>query len=309
MSGTTSDTFVAKVLRRCFWPTTNAPLSSADILAIADEEIAGDFRQLTAMLQGNWYLTEQDYAITAEQMLYRLPSRMFGPVVDVVLVNSAGDEISLTTINVRDVGHYSSSGRGPFSHVLQGDFVRLFPTPSSTQDTLRIKHYRKPNDLVLSASALQITAVTLASDQLTFGSDPDTLFDTTDEVDVISDGNSHSLLTYENAISAFPGGNVATLTADLSASQIAVGDWMAPTGQTPILPIPDELVTALVKRTASECLRAAGERDAAMQEEESADAAWTDAEALLRDRSEAEPKTIITRNSALRSRMSFGVVR
>ena len=317
MSGTTSNAFITKVLRRCFWPAdsitglaSNAKLTDTDILAIADEEIAGDFRQLTAMLQGNWYLTQQDYTITADQALYRLPNRIFGPIVDVVIVDSTGDEVSMGTLDVRDLGHHTASGRRTFDHFLQGDFVRLYPTPSSTQDTLRVKYYRKPNSLVLVANALQVTATTLASNLLTFGSDPDTLFDAADEVDVISNGNSHSLLTYENAIATFPVDNVsATLTDDISASQIEAGDWMVATGSTPVLPVPDELLTALVRRVASECLRSAGERDAAMQEEERADKAWTDAEALLRDRSEAEPKTIVTRNSSLRSRMHFGVVR
>ena len=318
---TTANNLISRVLRRCFWPAdsgtglaSNAPLTDADILAIADEEIAGDFANMVVQLGGEWFYAEADYAITATKARYRLPDKLFGPLIDVVRVDSAGNQISLGELDTREIGHRLGSSTRNFDHLVQGDFVRLSPTPTATQDTLRVKYHRQPGTLVLVANALQITSVSDdldTSTSLEFGSDPAAIFSEGDEIDVVSDGNAHSLHTYENAITSVsnPAILIGATNNGEPTSLIAIGDWAVLSGTTPIVPLPNELLSALVKRVASECLRANGERDAAMREAKAADEAWTAAHSLLFDRSEAEPNTVITHNSSLRSLMNFGGLR
>lgn len=144
------------------WPSTNAPLTTAEILEILDAEITGTLWPQLHASQGDWHLTYLDRSLVAEQRLYRMPKRMWGPIKDLLIVDSTGKETSLELINVEELGRMgtvgTSGGAERFVAYVDGDAVGLYPLPAEadTALSLRERYYRAPNALCLAADARQI---------------------------------------------------------------------------------------------------------------------------------------------------------
>lgn len=303
----TADTFATKVARRCFWPTTNAPLSTSEILAIGDEEISGDLWPQILASQGDYYLGKLDQAITADVARYRMPNRAYGPIREVVVVDDDGLEYDVPLINIGDLGAALSSYGATSSgvhHYIDGDFIGLWPVPDATDHTLRVRYYRHPNELVLVASALQVTSIAaLAGGDLVFASNPDTLWNVGDKLDVVSNGNAHQILADEYTIASFPNATTLRFSATLTGSGIQVGDWVTLTGYTPVVQVPDFMVPALIRRTAQGALEAFGDEAGALREGRAAKRLEERAQATSIPRSEAESRVVVPRNSPLRLMM------
>lgn len=304
---TTSNQLVTKVLRRCFWPATDgdAPLSHAEIMAVADEEILGEFWPQVLAAYGDQYLGHRDYDITADQAKYRIPNNAWGPVRDVVFVDDAEPdvEISVPLMSLEEVGRtplgVSACG---FWHYFDGDFIALYPKPDTTENTLRVKYFRHPNTLVATASATTISSFSGSYGMVVAANAGS--WSSSSFLDVISAGNAHQILVDNGDVSTVVSTTItfdsADLVTTLAARGVAVGDYVATTGQTPIVQLPDHMIPALVRRVAAECLRLDGDRDAAREENAAADKASARAEGVSKPRTQAESTIVVTRNSPIR---------
>lgn len=318
---TTADDLVTIVLDECFWPTSGAKLSNAEILRRADLVLLRRFLPALVKANAGYYLHEADYSITSGKYRYRLPSRIYGPVVDVVYVDASAtdpqdEEQSIPMLQQEELGRPEMFRASPvkhgFYHAIDGDFIRLIDTPEVTEDTLRIKYYRRPNDLVLSANCLAVLDATLlsTSQRITFSGDPSSLWNTGDKIDVIGNGNAHSALVDNNAILSFPSSVSLQLTDEITGRGtdwgVAPGDWVASTGETPIVQLPDHMLGAFTSHVAVACLSAAGEVEEARLKMIEAKEAFDDAIEITAPRSEAEPNTVVCANSVHRTTSRYG---
>ncbi len=295
----TADALLSQVLARCFWPGSNAPLTSAEILSFADAEIAGSIWPDLLAAQGDYYVSTQDHTITADYARYRLPKRAYGPIKDVLLVDDDDNETSLGLINLEELGHYPTT-TGKCKHFIDGDFLGLYPTPSATEGTLRVRYYRHPSTLCLTTAAREIViSVDLAGGVLGAAA-ASTLWTGASVVDVIGAGNAHQVLAEDLGVDA-AGAFSVTVEADLTGSGIQVGDWIATTGTTPLVQVPDSMIPLLAYRTALACLSAAGDRSGfALCLEWGAQSGLEEKQRkLLEPRTESEPRSITTRHSTL----------
>lgn len=315
----TANKLINKTLRRCFWPAdattglgSNAPLSDADILELADEEKAGQLKPQQLTVGGGYDLATLDYAITAGQSLYRLPARCFGPVQDVIEVQTdiAATELSMTIASLEDIARPERlllRSRTQYLAVVDGEYLRLYPPPTVTAKTLRIRYFRQTNKLALLATAGKITAratvvvLGVSFDQLTL--DTALTFSSTTPADVISGGNAHSAIV-SDATPAAGAAGVANINLSLFPrgwGDAQVGDYVSPAGFTPIAQIPEIMESLFVLRVAAAALEANGETEPAARVEALAKQREARVEQLLKPRVAAEPDYIITRNSVLRS--------
>ena len=298
---TTAETLVAKVQRRCFWPPTNAPFSDADILAIADEEIAGVLWPAIIATQGDYYISAIDHAITATYDRYRLPTNAYGPIRDILYVDAAGVETSMPMIDLEDLGRLSTSATtgDDYSFFLDGDFVGLFPVPTSTTGTLRIRYFRHPSTLALAAGGTTINVAAESSTVKTFTvvTIPAT-FTAGVYVDVTNHGNSHQLLLDRWLLSAAAALTLTSLTT-WSGSGLTSGNYVTISGTTSIAPVPDHMLPWLVSRVAAACLQGNDPSNAQIQRQLATDHEERSI-SLSKPRSMAEPNTIVTRNSPYR---------
>ncbi len=297
----TADQILARVLVRCGWGSTNNPVSDAEILAFADDEIIGTLWPQLLASQGDWHLAYADSALVADQAAYRMPKRMWGPIKDLLLVSSDGRARGLSVVNIEELGNLDPSSGAPglvrFAAYIDGDSIGLWPTPGAGDAAaglvLRVRYYRRPNTLCLSALARQITAKPSAL-VLTLASTIED-WDNATEVDFVGDGVSHQVLAEDRGVTSV----VATaLTMDAAyPTTLVAGDWVTVAGTTPVAPIPDHMVPQLVSRVAAQCLNSNGDqlgfaRNAAMATDHERRVMPT-----IEPRQEAEPRMIVPRNS------------
>ncbi len=306
--------FVQAVKRRCFWPAgvDAAPLSDADILAIADEERRGELAAEITKVSRTFDVVSKDYTLDGAR--YRLPDRMEGPVKDVVWVDTNDNEWSIDPIEDEDVARQgdvsSSAGREAriCRHYIEGDYLVLTPTPS-TDGTLRVKFRLAPGALVKS-DADQVARVTVAVwDDPSF---PDLLavvpsgtFDPADGdlCDIVSSGNAHSRLLWDSAIGTGLGGT--RTFAPASDPRVGAGDYICAPGYTPFVPVPDGFLSSFIRHVAAACLEAAGDREAGGLERNAAQRLDRKAVSSLKPRNGAESPSIVSRNSPLRQGASW----
>lgn len=308
----TGDQLIAAVKRRCFWPrgVDKAPFTDAEILAICDEELVSDARPMVVQAGGEFDLAYKDYTIVSAQARYRLPSRMYDGVRDVVWVDSSGQEFKLGTLMLEDVPSaivvaMTTPSVRDCRYYLDGDFLHIHPAPTDTSGTLRVKYALHPSALVktTSANVAIITGFTYAENgdppydgviSWTAGQlNPDGV-----TCDVVSAGNAHSCLMYDFTAVVTTGDN-SRFEWPFNPSIVA-GDYLCRAGYTPIVQLPDAALAYFVRQCARACLEAADDEQGAAREFRAAEALRAKALGVLKPRNKAEPTTITTRNSPLR---------
>ena len=297
----TADQALAGIKLRCHWPSTNAPISDANLLLLADQEIVGSLWPMLVASQGDYYLSYLDHAITADKARYRLPKKSYGPIKDVLIVDSNGAEAHVDAMNIEELGQEPQSNR-KFLHFIDGDFLGLYPTPSTTQDTLRIRFYRHPNALALTTTSRQISALTSATRLTLSAAISGTGWTTGTDVDIIGSGNAHQVLSEDIDLT---GTGASTIDMASYPSTIEVGDWVATAGQTPLVPLPDFLVPLLMTRVALQALNGAGDAEAFDRMFKLGDLLERGARTVLEPRSEAAPRVIVPTHSAHRAKRSY----
>lgn len=308
----TGDQLIAAVKLRCFWPrgVDKAPITDAEILSIADAELSGDARPMVVQAGGEFDLAFKDYTIVTAQTRYRLPARMYDGVRDVVWVDASGQEFTLGTLDLEDVPRSivvaaTTPSVRECRYYLDGDFLHLYPAPTDTTGTLRVKYALHPSALVkiTSTNVTRITgsvynpltlppytgSVSWTAGQL----DPVNTY-----CDVVGSGNAHSCLMYDEYFEL--GSAVVSLHRWPFDPQIVAGDYLCRAGYTPIVQLPDAALAYFVRQCARACLEAADDEQGAAREYRAAEALRAKALGALKPRNKAEPGNLVTRNSPLR---------
>jgi hypothetical protein len=167
--------------------------------------------------------------------------------MDVVFVDPTGNEMQLNELSPVQIAGSTVFGQTlplyTFGYYLKDDQLILYPQQAvnATAYTLRMKFFRRPNNLVLTASCAQITAINgsivtvnaVPSDWTT-----STTFDVIQnfpQFKSISDGQAITLISNLNiTLSSVPTG-------------LAVGMYLCPTGVSCIPQIPYEAFSFLVQ--------------------------------------------------------------
>jgi hypothetical protein len=301
----TADALVSQILVRAFWPASGAPLTSAELLSLADAEILGTMWPDLIAAQGNYYLATLDHDITSGYARYRLPSNAYGPIKDVLYIPDGGtddDQVSLPAIDVEELGHYRARpGATAYVHFIDGDFVGLAPVPTVTQGTLRIRYYRAPSALCLSTSARQIATVTSLSGGQFTGSTLTTLWSTSSRLDIVSAGNAHQVLAEGLTPTSVSTGAI-DFSDDLTYSGAAEDDWLCTTNTTPLVQVPDSMIPYLAWRTACTALSAHGDTANLPLCLKMGEQLGFNQRRIIEPRSEAEPRSVNTSHSTLWTR-------
>lgn len=245
---------------------TDVDYTDANLLAIADDLITSKFSEVMAgARQGHW-LASEDSTITAAQSDYRLPKRALADcIVDVNVVDAQGVARPLAgPLPQSEIGTYTIATSGtPHAFAVVGNVVRLLPTPSVTQDTLRIRYLIRRSKLVTVASAGLITAINTGTRVVTCSSVPAS-WTTSSRFDFVQAEPGFEHLGTDRTISAVVTGASGTLTFSATLpTDLAVGDYVALRWQTPVVQLPDEMHGALANLVASHVLIQTGDRSGA----------------------------------------------
>ena len=129
---------------------------------------------------------------------------------------------------------------GYWSFYLQGNQFVLKPIP--TTGSVRVWFYQRPNNLILTSSAAQITSI--AGNVLTVTSVPSSIT-TSVTCDIISDQPHFNTLLQDFLPTAT---SSTSITFSSVPSTVLVNNWVSPSGQSPIIQLPVEFKPLLIQR-------------------------------------------------------------
>ena len=301
----TTDDLLARVKARAQMPAADGRLTDADVFAILDDSIRSSVARIIYNADdGRTVKSQADQPITSGVARYRIPDRAVAAgVYDVVLVDSAGNEISSSYKDTSDIWRYQGGyGDGvgwKYDHTIEGDEIVLLPTPSQTDGSLRIKYRRRPSRLVPVSSCAVVSVVspppvpqiitTAAAVPLSWGADELLdLVEATPNADTLGDDVAGSVI----------GGTSVTVAAGVP-DELAAGDFVCLAGETCVPQVPQAAIPFLTVLGAYEVCVTLGDREGAAGLERLVSTRKREAMALIAERSR-ERQVVINRSSHLR---------
>lgn len=291
----TTTELLADVRRNGMLPATSTTgTADADLLAHADKEMQSRVVPLVLSSREEFYVRSHDVSLTAAVAAYRLPSRAIaGRLRDVQLILSDGTARDLPRIQPEDAPFWGIGSQPyPMAFYMERDSVVLVPTPSTTAAaTLRMKYFGRPGFLVATSYAISAIDTSLNTVTVTNGA---AVYTTSTPVDLVSASSPFDCLAIDQTPSAavVAGANV-TLTLASLPSALAVGDFVALAGYSPVPQIPVEFHNYLAQRTLCRILQAMGDSEALRNAEADAEQMREAAVSMLTNRVEGAQKKVV----------------
>lgn len=237
----TNDELVNAITRAAHIPTAQVTFTDADLLAFSDEETQDGILPQILSVRENYYLTYIELPLNAEQR-YDIPERAIAMALSDVKIRVDNTLQNVTRIEVSEL-MYTHQAPGPnWGWYIENNQLVLLGNPQA--GVLRMYFYRWPNKNVLPTACAEVTDIT--GDDVTVASLP-TTFSIATPLDFIKAQPGFDLLGLDTTPIGI---NATTLTfapGEVPA-RLAVGDWLALSGETPVAQIPREFRPLLVQR-------------------------------------------------------------
>lgn len=249
---TTAD-LLTTIKARAMIPDASAgSLSSATLLNFATEELFITVVPMILSAREKYYETYFDTAITTAVTSIAIPARAIGGVLASVQYMFAQDVRQMNPIDPATITTTQTTAY-PTNYYFQNNSIVLYPPPSTSQGTVRIRYFQRPNRLEQTSNCAQVTSFDTNAMTVTCNSVPST-WTTSNAMDYIpqtaSQATPYSLSQTPTNISS----NVLTFSSLPAA--LAIGDWLALAEYTPIPEIPFEFQAILAQATTVKALEA-----------------------------------------------------
>jgi hypothetical protein len=272
MSYTTA-TLLENIAKRAAIPTSQGTFSDAEILEIATEAIETEVLPKILQARQEFYVKAQTFTSTKESGdLYswiRIPARAVGQAV---------------------IGLYDVSTDEPIDQELywvEGNKIII----DSAVGSYRLRYYLRPNSLVETTYAAQILTINRTSGIITVTAAPSGITTGT-VIDFIKATPGFDTLGLDVTISLVSGTSYTFAITDIP-SELAVGDYIAITGETPVPQIPAEWYTYLAQWATVELLESLGDLEAAAVASKRLPRIEKNALSLISPRIEKKSKAIV----------------
>jgi hypothetical protein len=257
-----------------------------EILDLAYDALLSEIVPMVLEAREEYFITFKDFAITANQSAYPIPSRALNGVLREAKLINGTTVINLTRKEIEDIR--STATGTPTSFYLSGNDVCLYPTPANTQFTLRLYYFIRPSRLVTSAECAQITDISGNTVTVTIP----TGWSNTNTFDLVR-GRAH----FDTFATDLTATSVADGTITFSAnvpSTLVIGDYVALTEETCFPFLPPEGHVALIQSTVTSALESIGDPAAATSAQKS-EMLKSKFQSVLETRVQGEPKRLGTR--------------
>lgn len=267
--------FIAAVRRQGSIPNS---FVDTDILDWADIEVQDVFIPLLESTRSNYLIRET--TLTPVNSRAEIPMRSVGAALRSVQVLIGNTWSTLPQRAMEEVD-YVSSGY-PAAYFVDAGSIRLLPTGTSVP--LRVRYAMRPGRMVLETDTTRTQRISSVANvagtvTLTLGG----AFTGGSVIDVLSAGPAHQQKLIDGA----------TVTAAANYFELpSTGDYVAVPEFSPFVPIPEELLAALVHRTAGVILRALGYDGEARMQLDVAAEAIDRSRPMLTPRNEGNPPII-----------------
>lgn len=255
MAAYTTDDLLTTVKNRGMLPdASTGSLSSATLLQFGSEELQGPLVTLILSAREKYYETYSDTNVTAAQAVYAIPDRAVGGVLSAVQYFYQNQVMALIPIDPSSITTTNTSIY-PYGFYFQNNSIVLYPTPNTTQGTLRQRYFQRPSRLDLVTNCALITAFDPIALTVTVASVP-TSWATGTICDFVPKSLPYTPYGLNTALSGVTG---TTISLVALPTGIAVGDYIATAGMTPIPEIPYEFFQVLAQMVVCKALEAIGD--------------------------------------------------
>lgn len=279
----TTTTLIAEIKQRAMVPSSQKTYENQDILRRATQEMDLYIMPLMKAVREEYFTWEADTTITASGEI-DINERAMGGVLRDVLYNSGSGFISIPYL---DPEQRERQDDVLVMWSLRWNKIVLYGNPSGT---LRQSFYIRPGRLIETSDAGQITAINTGTQTVTLGGLIPSTFIATARTDMISNKQMHPFLALDQSIVSVAGNDVTYASLPTG---LAVGDWIALAGESPVVQLPRELFPLLCQKVATTIVQSLG------------DPKWKDLQAetdmlhrnalnLIQPRVQGEPKKIVT---------------
>jgi hypothetical protein len=233
MPSWTVDTFLAAMKRKAnLPPNANAKFTDTQILAMAYEALIKQLDPMLAGLHEAYDTTSIDTAISVGEGAYLLPERaVSGTIHQVVLFYNGKPVCELPRLMPENLWPFEGQTGTPQAFALDGDVLRLVPTPSVQGQTFRVLYRRRPAQLVLTAACALVTTVNPTTLVTTGGS-----WSASQVVDVAR-AKPPLTLTVQSKTATYAAGTFTFGSGLLG--KVSVGDYVCLEDTTCIVPLPE----------------------------------------------------------------------
>lgn len=302
MAVTTTE-FLDAVKRGCTFPTSQPRFSDANLLKFADEEMQATILPMITSIRQEFFVKSKNVPTVSGQAQYKIPYRAIGRTLrDIKLLDSSLSVVrSLPQVNEEEAHVYTNAVSGdPRVFYVQGDKVVILPTPQSSAHYLQMIYELAPSSLVTTTSAGTIATFNLTTGDVTIDTAVDVL--TSGLIMDIIDSKSGNTVKAEDITNGSVSGTSFSFTASDLPSDLAVGDYIALSNQTPVINLPTEAHQCLVQATICRILEAQGDVENLGYAQKSLDKKMKAAMMLLSPRVEGRTPVVTTRRGLLTQR-------
>tara|TARA_R100000781_G_scaffold6971_3_gene6878 strand:- start:402 stop:1325 length:924 start_codon:yes stop_codon:yes gene_type:complete len=298
----TITSLIASVKRRCSVPTAQSLFQNTDFASLLSEEMQSIIVPLIMSEQEGYFIHSKDMTIDGSTKEFRIPDRAIGgKLKDVGFYNSNSDTLNLRPrLSLEDYGNR----RGNFLHDLTGYWLKdnkivFNPAPTDTGDTVRVYYYRRPSNLVQLSETGKITAIDTDTKVVTIDT-VQSSWTTANTFDFIRGRGMFQSLGDDLAITAMPDSSSLTFT-DTLPTDLAVGDYVALSGKSPIAQIPYEAHHLLAQLGAIKVNEALGDMQGLQMAQSKYDVLVNAMLRSINNRVDGSPRKVVNRNGIFTS--------
>lgn len=255
----TTDQIISDMKQIASLPTSQKLYENENFVRFLDLKLRSSLVPLILRVRQDFYLSSTDFSITSTTSAtnaYAIPTNAIGMKLKrVVLVDGSGNERELPRIHLNDlsVTYYTDYQRF-YGYYIQDNAVKLYKDDAYIGQTLRMYYFRRPNSLVQNSEAGQIQ--TINGNLVTLISAP-TSWTTANTFDAIANYPGFKALGEGLTITNKSGFD---LTFTSIPSTLAVGDWIALSGESPIPQIPYDSFPMLAQIGVMKALEGLGDK-------------------------------------------------
>lgn len=249
----TSAGMIDSIKTRGLLPQSQKLFSDSVIVKIITEEMLADIVPLIMACREEYFVTYFDQAIDVTKFTYKLPARAIGlKLRDCVLLNAQGREVAMPRLEADQLKHQWFMGNYSIymnrrGFYFQDNSVQIFPDTSALGAySLRMKYFRRPNNICKVAESGRITIIDLPTKTITLNNIPNSWL-VTDTYDFITGAPPFQSLG-DDIIPTALDPVLKTMTFSAIPTGLSAGDWISQSGFSPIPQIPYEVFNILEQR-------------------------------------------------------------
>lgn len=230
---------IAGLKRRGKIPTNQNLYQEADFLEMLSDEMIDEIVPTLMSVRNDYLLAKESQTIVLGQSEYDIPWRAVGDKLkDATIVDEVTEDV-IEDLPFLDAD--AMAAHTPMDYIklygfaVEANKVRLFPNESAwVGRKLKLTYFRRPNRLVATTSAGKVQSINTGTNEVTLDNVP-TTWTTALEYDVIKGSPAFDPRADGISISGIAG-YVVTLPS--LPTGLAVGDYFAEKGESPIPQIP-----------------------------------------------------------------------